>query len=200
VQSAYDSYSADAPQPYYQITFSGQNVGPGVFAGNKEHATKFLKAVSTKCQTVGSYQILPHPMGLGPHHRPMAPQFRLSEHAIVAFVASSDVDRARKFYGDILGLHLIEDHLPFALVYDAHGTMLRVTTVERVTPAAYTVLGWHVPDIAAATEALWAAGVRFERYAGMDQDEVGIWTSPNGGKVAWFKDPDGNTLSISQHD
>lgn len=126
--------------------------------------------------------------------------FRLGEHALVGFIASSDPDRARQFYGEILGLPLIEEQLPFALVFDAHGTMLRVTFVKQLQPAGYTVLGWEVPDVAAAAGALSARGVRFERYPGMSQDDLGIWTSPGGAKVAWFKDPDGNTLSLSQHD
>lgn len=104
-----------------------------------------------------------------------------------------------KFYRDTLGLPLVSEELPFALVFDAHGTMLRVTVVEKVVSASYTVLGWQVPNIVAAAKALTQAGVRFERYSGMQQDELGIWPSPGGASVAWFKDPDGNTLSISQH-
>jgi len=130
----------------------------------------------------------------------MAEQFKLSDHDIAGFVATSDPERARKFYGGTLGLRLIEEQAPFALVYDVHGTMLRVTTVKTVNPAGYTVLGWKVPDASTAAKALSTAGVRFERYPGMEQDELGIWTAPNGAKVAWFKDPDGNTLSISQHE
>jgi catechol 2,3-dioxygenase-like lactoylglutathione lyase family enzyme len=130
----------------------------------------------------------------------MAKQFRLSDHSIIGFVATSDPERARKFYSDTLGLPLVEEQMPFALVYDVHGTMLRVTIVKKVNTAGYTVLGWKVPNIVAAAKTLSAAGVRFERYQGMEQDDLGIWTSPGGGKVAWFKDPDGNTLSISQHE
>ena len=130
----------------------------------------------------------------------MAKQFRLSNYSIIGFVGVSDPGRARKFYGDMLGLPLVSEQMPFALVYDVHGTMLRVTIVEKVNPAGYTVLGWKVPNIAAAARSLAEAGVRFERYEGMQQDDVGVWTSPGGGKVAWFKDPDGNTLSISQHE
>jgi catechol 2,3-dioxygenase-like lactoylglutathione lyase family enzyme len=130
----------------------------------------------------------------------MAKQFRLSDHSIIGFVATSDPERAREFYGNKLALPLIEEQMPFALVYDAHGTMLRVTIVKEVLPAGYTVLGWKVPDIVAAANGLTSAGINFERYPGMQQDELGIWTSPGGGKVAWFKDPDGNTLSISQHE
>jgi len=130
----------------------------------------------------------------------MAKPFRLSDHNIIGFIASSDPERAKRFYGEKLALPLTEDQMPFALVYDAHGTMLRVTIVKKVHPAGYTVLGWKVPNIVTAAKGLTAAGVEFERYAGMEQDELGIWTSPGGGKVAWFKDPDGNTLSISQHE
>jgi hypothetical protein len=128
----------------------------------------------------------------------MARQFRLSDHSIIAFVAASDPDRDRKFYGYTLGLALVSEDKPIALVFDADGTMLRVAIVRRVSPAGYTVHGWTVPNVVAAAKALSAAGVHFERYPGMQQDDLGIWTSPGGGKVAWFKDPDDNTLSISQ--
>jgi catechol 2,3-dioxygenase-like lactoylglutathione lyase family enzyme len=128
----------------------------------------------------------------------MAKPFKLSDQSIIGFVATTDPDRAKKFYRDTLGLHLVSEEMPFALVFDAHGTMLRVTVVKNVTPAGYTVLGWQVPDIGAAVKALSEAGVRFERYQGMQQDERGIWSSPGGARVAWFKDADGNTLGISQ--
>src|SRR5579872_2997841 len=128
----------------------------------------------------------------------MAKPFRLSAQDIIGFVATSDPDRAKKFYRDTLGLRLISEELPFALVFDANGTMLRVTIVKKVIPAGYTVLGWQVPEIVEAAKALSQAGVQFERYQGMEQDALGIWSPPGGGKVAWFKDPDGNTLSISQ--
>jgi catechol 2,3-dioxygenase-like lactoylglutathione lyase family enzyme len=122
---------------------------------------------------------------------------RLGSHEIIAFVATRDPDRARTFYRDTLGLTLVSED-PFALVFDAHGTMLRVTTVTHVAAAAYTVLGWRVPNIMTASNDLRNAGVTFERYAGMGQDERGVWKSPSGARVAWFKDPDGNTLSITQ--
>jgi predicted enzyme related to lactoylglutathione lyase len=83
-------------------------------------------------------------------------------------------------------------------VLDAHGTMLRVTAVHEVARAGYTVLGWRVADIAVATRELAARGVIFLRYEGMGQDEHGIWTAPGGAQVAWFADPDGNTLSLTQ--
>jgi len=90
-----------------------------------------------------------------------------------------------------------QDH--FAIVFEAYGNMLRVGIVDKVTPAINTVLGWDVPDIAAAIKMLQIAGVVFERYPGMKQDELGVWSPPNGDKVAWFRDPDGNVLSLSQH-
>jgi predicted enzyme related to lactoylglutathione lyase len=102
-----------------------------------------------------------------------------------------------KFYASTLGLTLISDD-PFAIVFDANGTMLRVQKVQSLVPAQHTVLGWEVPDIQAETEKLTKRGVRFERYSGLPQDESGIWTTPSGAKVAWFKDPDGNILSLTQ--
>jgi catechol 2,3-dioxygenase-like lactoylglutathione lyase family enzyme len=118
-------------------------------------------------------------------------------HKIMAFVATSKPARARRFYRDTLGLRLLNED-EFALAFDAHGTMLRVTVVKEVVSAEYTVLGWQVPDIAAAAKRLQTAGVGLQRYPGMGQDERGIWTSPSGARIAWFKDPDGNTLSITQ--
>jgi catechol 2,3-dioxygenase-like lactoylglutathione lyase family enzyme len=129
----------------------------------------------------------------------MSEHFRLSDQDIIGFIATSDPDRAKKFYRDTLGLPLVSEELPFGLVFDAHGTMLRVAVVKEVSPRSYTALGWKVPDIVAAAKALSKVGVQFEHYQGMEQEELGIWSSPSGAKVAWFKDPDGNTLSISQH-
>ena len=129
----------------------------------------------------------------------MPKQFRLREQPLIAFVATCDPDRAKKFYRDTLGFRLVSEELPFALVFDANGTMLRVTVVKKLKPAGFTVLGWQVSDIILAAKALAKAGVQFERYPGMTQDELGVWSSPSGAKVAWFKDPDGNTLSISEH-
>jgi catechol 2,3-dioxygenase-like lactoylglutathione lyase family enzyme len=116
---------------------------------------------------------------------------------IVAFTATSDPRRAKRFYRDVLGLRLVAEDR-FALAFDAHGIMLRVSSVGQVVAAPYTVLGWRVPDIAAAVDDLRRAGVRFERYEGMPQDDRGIWQSPGGARVAWFKDPDGNLLSLTQ--
>jgi len=121
----------------------------------------------------------------------------LSSCEVISFVATAKPTEARRFYQEILGLRLVADE-PFALVFDAHGVMLRVSRVHELIPAPYTVLGWKVADISAAVKELEARGVAFERYEGFDQDDLGIWASPSGAKVAWFKDPDGNTLSLTQ--
>ncbi len=121
----------------------------------------------------------------------------LESSEVVAFVAAADLARARVFYEGTLGLPVVEQN-DFACVFDANGTMLRVTAVPGVSPAGYTVLGWRVTDIEATVRGLTARGVAFQRYGGMDQDEHGIWTAPGGEKVAWFTDPDGNTLSLTQ--
>ena len=115
----------------------------------------------------------------------------------MAFVATADGARARAFYEETLGLRVTSDD-DFALALDANGTMLRVQKVPRVEPRPFTALGWQVADIAARVDALAARGVRFTRYAGMDQDERGVWRSPSGARVAWFEDPDGNVLSLTQ--
>jgi len=122
----------------------------------------------------------------------------LASSSLVAFVGVCDPDRAKRFYRDTLGLRLVSEELPFALVFDVQGTMLRVTVVPEVKPAKFTVLGWKVPDIQAAVSSLDKQGVEFQRYAGLQQDGLGIWTSPNGARVAWFHDPDGNILSVTQ--
>jgi catechol 2,3-dioxygenase-like lactoylglutathione lyase family enzyme len=116
---------------------------------------------------------------------------------IISFVATRNPASARKFYEETLGLEFISDD-PFAVVFDVNGTMLRVQKVEELLPARHTVLGWEVHDIHAEVEVLTKRGVRFERFDGLAQDELGIWTSPVGAKVAWFKDPDGNTLALTQ--
>ena len=121
----------------------------------------------------------------------------LESSHIVAFAATTDLHRARAFYEQVLGLHVAE-HNDLACVLDANGTMLRITAVPEVCRAGYTVLGWRVADIAAAVRGLAARGVVFLRYDGMDQDGDGVWTAPDGDKVAWFADPDGNILSLTQ--
>ena len=122
----------------------------------------------------------------------------LAKYNIIGFVTIIDVPRAIAFYRETLGLRLVKEEPPFALVFDANGIMLRLVMAKERVPANGTILGWQVPDIAAAAQDLEQSGVSFERYRGMNQDASGIWSSPSGAKVAWFKDPDGNTLSISE--
>jgi catechol 2,3-dioxygenase-like lactoylglutathione lyase family enzyme len=114
---------------------------------------------------------------------------------LVAFVATTDIERARAFYEGVLGLRFVHDD-PFACVVDAHGTEVRISAVPERAAAEYTVLGWAVDDLDATVDDLVARGVTFNRYDGMDQDERGAWTAPGGTRVAWFRDPDGNTLSL----
>jgi catechol 2,3-dioxygenase-like lactoylglutathione lyase family enzyme len=121
----------------------------------------------------------------------------LGSSEVIAFAGSADLGRARVFYEQVLGLPVIEQN-DFACAFYANGTMLRVTAVGEVARAGYTVLGWRVGDIAATVRGLAARGVSFLRYDGLDQDEDGIWTTPGGDKVAWFADPDGNVLSLTQ--
>ena len=122
----------------------------------------------------------------------------LSSEKLVAFVSTTNADHARAFFRDTLGLALLsEDN--FALVFDSGGTHLRVSLAKEVKPAAYTVLGWDVKDIRAAVLELKAVGVVFEIFGFFKQDDLGIWVAPGGTQVAWFKDPDGNLLSVAQH-
>ena len=121
----------------------------------------------------------------------------LNKSNVVAFVATSRPDSAKSFYEQTLGLRLVTDDA-FAIVFDANGIMLRVQKVQEHTPPNYTVLGWDVADIQSSINELLGRGVRCERYQWLEQNESGIWTSPSGGKIAWFKDPDGNILSLTQ--
>jgi catechol 2,3-dioxygenase-like lactoylglutathione lyase family enzyme len=121
----------------------------------------------------------------------------MTKSKIICFVATQNPAATREFYEDTLGLKLVSDG-PFAIVFDADGVMLRVQKVHELTSAKHTVLGWDVPDISARIQELTRKGVRFERYPGLPQDELGAWLTPSGAKVAWFKDPDGNTLSLTQ--
>jgi len=129
----------------------------------------------------------------------MSQRARLGKHNIVAFVNIVDVERAKAFYRDTLGLRLVSEEPPFALVFEANGIMLRLGMAKELPPAYGTVLGWQVPDIKGTINELKEAGVHFERYGQMKQDDLGIWTTPTGAKVAWFKDPDGNILSVAEH-
>ncbi|MGD0367449.1 MAG: VOC family protein [Acidobacteriaceae bacterium] len=118
--------------------------------------------------------------------------------SVVTFLMTQDSEAAIAFYRDKLGLRFQRDD-GFALVFDMNGVMLRIGKTKGFTPAPNTVLGWEARDIGTAMAKLEQQGVTFERYPNMGQDAQGICTFPTGDKVAWFKDPDGNVLSISQH-
>ena len=129
----------------------------------------------------------------------MSTSVSLSTFPPVAFVTVRDPERTKTFYRDILGLTLLSEELPFALVFDINGVMLRVSIDPNMVTVERTVLGWRVQDIDETVRSLTAAGAPFQHYSFMQQDELGIWNSPSGARVAWFKDPDGNVLSLTQH-
>ena len=121
----------------------------------------------------------------------------LTNKELKAFVPTTKPDKAKSFYKDILGLKLLyEDN--YAIEFDANGTSLRIIIVPELTPQGFTVLGWNVDDIASTIKSLNEKKVFCEKYEFMKQDDLGIWTSPSGAKVAWFKDPDGNVLSLTE--
>jgi len=122
----------------------------------------------------------------------------LSSSRMIGFVPTTDSKRAREFYENKLGFRFVSDDA-FALVVMAGDTMIRIAKAKEFTPAAYTVLGWEARDIRALVSWLKARGVAFEKYPFVQDQELGIWTAPTGDQVAWFKDPDGNVLSVSQH-
>lgn len=121
----------------------------------------------------------------------------LGKSRAMAFVATTRPEVARKFYCEVLGLKLEED-TPFAVVVSAANVKLRIQKVKELTPHPFTALGWEVDEISTAVAALAERGVTFQRFEGMDQDAAGVWSSPSGAKVAWFKDPDGNLLSVTE--
>jgi catechol 2,3-dioxygenase-like lactoylglutathione lyase family enzyme len=129
----------------------------------------------------------------------MANESILGAARLVAFAATTDYAKACAFYEGVLGLRLASDERPFALVFDANGTMLRVTNVGKHNPAPFTVLGWDVENIETTVEQLTAAGVSFLRFPGVnDSSPSGIWDAPSGARVAWFNDPDGNVLGVTE--
>lgn len=121
----------------------------------------------------------------------------LEGKSLIAFVPTVKPAAAKAFYKDVIGLKLLsEDN--FAMVFDANGTILRVTTVRELKPQEFTILGWNVDDIVSTIKSLNQKNIICERYGFFEQDDLGIWVSPNGAKVAWFKDADGNILSITE--
>jgi catechol 2,3-dioxygenase-like lactoylglutathione lyase family enzyme len=121
----------------------------------------------------------------------------LDRCSLVAFIATANPEEARAFYEEVLGLKLKEDS-PFAYVFDANGVTLRLQKLKSYTPVANTSLGWQVSGIQDLVTEMVRKGIAFERYDGLLQDEQGIWSAPGGAQVAWFKDPDGNVLSLTE--
>ncbi len=121
----------------------------------------------------------------------------LQDKKLKAFVATTNADRARIFYKNILGLTLLSQD-DFALEFDSNGTLLRVAFVNELVPQSFTVLGWNVPDIYSMIRLLNEKGIECNKYDFLEQDSYGIWKSPGGSKVAWIKDPDGNVLSFTE--
>jgi predicted enzyme related to lactoylglutathione lyase len=121
----------------------------------------------------------------------------LSDKKLKAFVPTVMAEKARSFYKDILGLTLLSED-DYGLEFEANGTLLRVIIVPELKPHPFTVVGWNVDDIASTIQALNKKGVVCEIYDFLKQDTQGIWNAPGGSKVAWFKDPDGNILSLTQ--
>jgi catechol 2,3-dioxygenase-like lactoylglutathione lyase family enzyme len=122
----------------------------------------------------------------------------LSQSEVMGFIPTKNAAQARAFYEGKLGLRFISDD-DFALVVESGATVIRIAKVEDFTPAPFTILGWRVQNIDDEVRALSARGVPFQRFPGLPQNDLGIWSSPTGAKVAWFKDPDGNILSVSEH-
>ncbi len=121
----------------------------------------------------------------------------LGKSSLIAFVPTRDAARSRMFYEDTLGLRFVSDD-SFAVVMDAKGTMIRIVRLGEFTPAPYTIVGWQVEDIHQTIAAMSGKDIEFKRYPYFEQSEDGVWSAPDGAQVAWFSDPDGNTLSISE--
>lgn len=123
----------------------------------------------------------------------------IAQAELIAFIPTVDAERARRFYVDTLGLTFVSDD-EFAITIRSGNIDIRISRIEAFNPSHHTILGWKVPSIATTVQQFASNGIAFERYPFLEQDEHGIWNAPDGAaKVAWFKDPDGNVLSISQH-
>ena len=120
----------------------------------------------------------------------------LNSNRLKAFISTTSPDKAREFYTKKLGLKILSED-SYGIEFEANGTHLRISYVEKLTPQPFTVLGWDTNDIVTTVKNLSEKGVLFERYNIIEQDEAGIWTAPGGTRVAWFRDPDGNLLSVS---
>lgn len=122
----------------------------------------------------------------------------LGDKKLKAFISTVEPEKAKEFYVNVLGLKLLsEDH--YGMEFYSNGTLLRISTVNKLTPQPFTILGWNVENLPSVIGSLSRLGVIFEKYNFIEQDDFGIWTAPGGVKVAWFKDPDGNLLSLTEH-
>lgn len=121
----------------------------------------------------------------------------LSAPTITAFLPTAKPEQSKLFYLNTLGLKLLSED-EYTLVFEGNGEQLRITIVAELRPQPFTVLGFRVEKISAEVKSLLEKGVEFERYNGLRQDNLGIWTSPSGAKIAWFKDPDGNLISLTE--
>lgn len=121
----------------------------------------------------------------------------LGSSDLVAFAATADPEASRAFYENVLGLEFVADE-PTAMVFEATNATVRISKVESVDPPDYTVLGWAVADVDSVVETLSDEGVEVSRYDDLPQDDNGVATFPDGTRVAWFEDPDGNTLSVTE--
>ena len=122
----------------------------------------------------------------------------ISEAEVMGFIPTTDAVRARAFYEGVLGLRVVSDD-PFALVVESIGTLIRIVKLNDLAPVPFTILGWRVRNIEEEVHTLHGRGVVFRRYPGIVQSDLGVWTAPGGTRIAWFSDPDGNVLSLSQH-
>jgi catechol 2,3-dioxygenase-like lactoylglutathione lyase family enzyme len=167
--------------------------------------SRFLGRVSTDLGAAGACPMLVTPLtpARSPNSRSWSTRAANGYHCVVlgdrplmAFIPVRDLSAAQPFYSNALGLRIAEES-PYAMVLDAGGTMLRLTQVDDFQPQPFTIAGWRVLDMGESIDTLASRGVAFIRYEGMDQDARGIWSTPSGDQVAWFKDPDGNTLSLT---
>ena len=122
----------------------------------------------------------------------------LEDKKLKSFIPTIEPEKAKNFYTNVLGLKLLSED-QYGMEFNSEGSLLRINVVNKLTPHPFTVLGWDVDDLPAMIISLVKAGVEFERYNFIEQDNLGIWTAPGGVKVAWFKDPDGNLLSLTQN-
>jgi catechol 2,3-dioxygenase-like lactoylglutathione lyase family enzyme len=122
----------------------------------------------------------------------------LSDKTLKAFIPATDAGKAKAFYRDILGLELLSED-EYGMDFDANASLFRISIVRQYNPQPFTIMGWNVPDIFSIIRLLNQRGIYCEIYPSLNQDKSGVWISPAETKVAWFKDPEGNILSVSEH-